>query len=92
MALSLCCSRITSHWELSSPKSFACAARASIADDNSSVTYRWDEDYLHRKYEVLNLKIVHPRMKTGFEESKDIIFQRDDLVAGRYQVPFSCAA
>ena len=55
------------------------------------MTYRWDEDYLHRKYEVLNLKIVHSRMKTGFEESKDIVFQRDDLVAGRYQViPRSC--
>ena len=51
------------------------------------MTYRWDEDYLHRKYDVLNLKVVHPRYKTGFEETKDIVFRRDDLIAGRYQVP-----
>lgn len=65
-----------------------CAAGgcAASADDYSSVTYRWDEDYLNEKYEMLTLKVIHRRRRTGFEESKDIAIQVNDLIAGRYQV------
>lgn len=48
--------------------------------------YHWDEEYLHQRYEIFDLKIIHRRRRTGFEESKDIVLNVNDLVAGRYQV------
>ena len=39
-----------------------------------------------RKYEVLNLKIVHRRHCTGFEQNRELPLHIDDLIAGRYQV------
>lgn len=55
-------------------------------DDYSSVTYRWDENYVNDRYEILNLRVIHRRMRTGFEECKDIAIRVNDLIAGRYQV------
>ena len=48
--------------------------------------YQWDEAYMESRYEVLNLKIVHRRRRTGFEETKDISIHVNDLIASRYQV------
>lgn len=53
------------------------------------MTYRWDENYVHERYEMLSLKVIHRRMRTGFEECKDIAIHVNDLIAGRYQV--SCS-
>lgn len=39
-----------------------------------------------RKYEVLNLKVVHRRHSTGFEQARELPLHIDDLIAGRYQV------
>lgn len=58
------------------------------ADDYSSVHYCWDEEFVHEKYEMINLKIIHRRHRTGFEECKDIAIHVNDLIAGRYQVPY----
>ena len=66
------------------------AGGAASADDYSSVAYRWDEDYLNEKYEMLTLKIIHRRRRTGFEECKDIALHVNDLIAGRYQVRSGC--
>ena len=66
------------------------AGGAASADDYSSVAYRWDEDYLNEKYEMLTLKIIHRRRRTGFEECKDIALHVNDLIAGRYQVLNGC--
>ena len=38
------------------------------------------------KYEVLNLKVVHRRHCTGFEQARELPLHIDDLIAGRYQV------
>ncbi|CAG9461009.1 unnamed protein product [Pedinophyceae sp. YPF-701] len=46
-----------------------------------------EEDWYHEYgYEVLDLKVIHRSMRTGFEESKDISVAIDDVIAGRYQV------
>lgn len=41
--------------------------------------------HLRRKYEVLNLKVVHRRHCTGFEQNRELPLHIDDLIAGRYQ-------
>ena len=38
-----------------------------------------------RRYEILELKVIHRRRRTGFEETKDFPIRVDDLIAGRYQ-------
>ena len=39
------------------------------------------------KYETLQLKVVHERGRTGFEEQKDFPIRINSLIAARYQVP-----
>lgn len=73
-------------WLQADSRDFAANGGAASADDYSSVTYRWDEDFLNEKYEMLTLKVIHRRQRTGFEESKDIAIHVNDLIAGRYQV------
>ena len=34
----------------------------------------------------MELKVIHRRRRTGFEETKDFPIRIDDLIAGRYQV------
>ena len=41
------------------------------------------------RYEILELKVIHRRRRTGFEETKDFPIRVDDLIAGRYQ---ACAS
>ena len=38
------------------------------------------------RYEILMLKVIHRRRRTGFEETKDFPIRVSDLIAGRYQV------
>ena len=65
----------------------AAEAFASQADtDSNAVIYNYDADYVDRKYELLSLKVIHRRRRTGFEETKDFPIRVNDLVAGRYQV------
>lgn len=35
---------------------------------------------------MLQLRCVHRRRTTGFEDSKEMPLQPDDVIAGRYQV------
>jgi len=37
------------------------------------------------RYEIMSLKIIHRRRRTGFEETKDFPIRINDLIAGRYQ-------
>lgn len=46
----------------------------------------WDSENFHRKYEILNLKVVHPRNSTGFEDSREIPLRVGDIIAGKYKV------
>lgn len=38
------------------------------------------------RYEIMFLKVIHRRRRTGFEETKDFPIRINDLIAGRYQV------
>ncbi len=69
----------------------AAEAFASQAEtESSAVIYDYDPDYVDRKYELLSLKVIHRRRRTGFEETKDFPIRVNDLVAGRYQVTAWC--
>lgn len=48
----------------------------------------WDDDVEHfeQAYEVFDLRVVHRRNRTGFEEEKDFPIRLNSIVAGRYQV------
>eukprot|EP01026_Neomeris_dumetosa_P060234 TRINITY_DN5676_c0_g1_i6.p1 TRINITY_DN5676_c0_g1~~TRINITY_DN5676_c0_g1_i6.p1 ORF type:complete len:879 (+),score=127.31 TRINITY_DN5676_c0_g1_i6:201-2837(+) len=46
----------------------------------------YDPDFINEKYEVFNLRIIHPKGRTGFEEHKEQLFGKGDLVAGQYEV------
>ena len=41
---------------------------------------------LRARYEIMFLKVIHRRRRTGFEETKDFPIRVNDLIAGRYQV------
>lgn len=65
----------------------ACAADIDQGETESDpLVYDYDQDYVDRKYELLSLKVIHRRRRTGFEETKDFPVRVNDLVAGRYQV------
>lgn len=55
-------------------------------DESGNILYEFDEEYIRRKYEIFELRVVHRRRRTGFEESKDFPIRINDLIAGRYQV------
>lgn len=38
------------------------------------------------RYETFDLRIIHRRRRTGFEDSKEFPLRKNDLIAGRYQV------
>ena len=56
--------------------------------ESGAVIYDYDPEYVDRKYELLSLKVIHRRQRTGFEETKDFPIRVNDLVAGRYQVRY----
>jgi hypothetical protein len=47
------------------------------------------------RYETFDLRIIHRRRRTGFEDSKEFPIRKNDLIAGRYQVrdcmPHTCS-
>lgn len=57
-----------------------------VLDEHGALLYEHDQQYIDRKYEVFDLKIIHRRQRTGFEENKDFPIRQNDLIAGRYQV------
>ena len=73
---------IGSHCAFSAAEAFASQADT----ESSAVIYDYDPDHVERKYELLSLKVIHRRRRTGFEETKDFPIRVNDLVAGRYQV------
>ncbi|KAG2490825.1 hypothetical protein HYH03_010746 [Edaphochlamys debaryana] len=55
-------------------------------DEHGNVMYEYEPEYIDKKYEVFELRIIHRRHRTGFEETKDFPIRLNDLIAGRYQV------
>lgn len=55
-------------------------------DEEGHLLYEYDQAYIDSKYEVFDLRIIHRRHHTGFEETKDFPIRQNDLIAGRYQV------
>ncbi|GLC52975.1 hypothetical protein PLESTB_000694600 [Pleodorina starrii] len=55
-------------------------------DEQGNVLYEYEAGYIDKKYEVFELRIIHRRHRTGFEETKDFPIRLNDLIAGRYQV------
>lgn len=55
-----------------------------------NLQYEYDAAYIDARYEVFDLRVVHRRRRTGFEDSKEFPIRRNDLIAGRYQVCFEC--
>mmetsp|Transcript_26782 Transcript_26782/g.49194 ORF Transcript_26782/g.49194 Transcript_26782/m.49194 type:complete len:951 (-) Transcript_26782:531-3383(-) len=55
-------------------------------DESGNIQYEWDPNYLSSNYEVFDLRVIHRRSRTGFEETKDFPIRMNDLIAGRYQV------
>lgn len=51
-----------------------------------NLVYEYDPTYIEARYEVFDLRVVHGRRRTGFEDSKELPVRRNDLIAGRYQV------
>jgi hypothetical protein len=38
---------------------------------------------------MFDLRVIHRRRRTGFEDSKEFPIRKNDLIAGRYQVGVS---
>ncbi|KIY98552.1 Dual specificity protein kinase pom1 [Monoraphidium neglectum] len=57
-----------------------------VVDESGNLLYEYDPAYIDAKYEVFDLRVVHRRRRTGFEDSKEFPIRRNDLIAGRYQV------
>ncbi|KAL6503757.1 hypothetical protein OROGR_025680 [Orobanche gracilis] len=54
----------------------------SGAISNELLTYETNED----DYEIFDLRIIHRKNRTGFEESKDFPIVMNSVIAGRYYV------
>lgn len=81
------CKFLWCHGHAVKPIFHAAEAFSNQAETESgAVIYDYDPEYVDRKYELLNLKVIHRRGRTGFEETKDFPIRVNDLVAGRYQV------
>lgn len=63
-------------------------AVATPRTSQTSPPVAWDDDVEHfeQAYEVFDLRVVHRRNRTGFEEEKDFPIRLNSIVAGRYQV------
>jgi len=59
---------------------------------SGNLLYEYDAAYIDARYEVFDLRVVHRRRRTGFEDSKEFPIRRNDLIAGRYQVRWGGAA
>eukprot|EP00879_Flechtneria_rotunda_P007739 GHRR01008112.1.p1 GENE.GHRR01008112.1~~GHRR01008112.1.p1 ORF type:complete len:967 (+),score=418.47 GHRR01008112.1:837-3737(+) len=57
-----------------------------VIDEAGNLLYEYDSAYVEARYETFDLRIIHRRRRTGFEDSKDFPIRKNDLIAGRYQV------
>ncbi|GLT89188.1 hypothetical protein SLE2022_071830 [Rubroshorea leprosula] len=58
------------------------AADEEVNDSDELAMYNTSED----EYEVFNLRIIHRKNRTGFEENKDFAIVMNTVIAGRYYV------
>lgn len=61
-----------------------------VIDEAGNILYEYDQGFIDAKYEIFDLKIIHRRRRTGFEDSKEFPIRKNDLIAGRYQVCGGC--
>jgi len=61
-------------------------AEAKHEDEDQVAVLQYDEDAVSKMYDIFDLKIIHPRRRTGFEETKDFPIRLNDCIAGRYQI------
>ncbi|WIA42780.1 hypothetical protein OEZ86_008720 [Tetradesmus obliquus] len=57
-----------------------------VVDESGNLLYEYDAAYVDSKYETFELRVIHRRRHTGFEDSKEFPIRKNDLIAGRYQV------
>jgi hypothetical protein len=57
-----------------------------VVDESGNLLYEYDAAYVDNKYETFELRVIHRRRHTGFEDSKEFPIRKNDLIAGRYQV------
>lgn len=68
-------------------KTMRSASQASLGRATTpDASQDWDPDSFHHQYEVLTLKVVHPRHATGFEDSREASLRVGDVIAARYRV------
>jgi hypothetical protein len=61
-----------------------------VVDESGNLLYEYDAAYVDNKYETFELRVIHRRRHTGFEDSKEFPIRKNDLIAGRYQVRVWC--
>ena len=61
------------------------------SEASEGLVYQWDEAWVEKRYEVMHLRVIHRRRRTGFEETKDFPIRINELIAGRYQVCVPCS-
>ncbi|KAF8057645.1 FUM1 [Scenedesmus sp. PABB004] len=57
-----------------------------VVDGEGNLLYEYDAAYVEQWYETFDLRVIHRRRRTGFEDSKEFPIRKNDLIAGRYQV------
>eukprot|EP00435_Cladocopium_sp_Y103_P034273 s2511_g8.t2 len=74
------------------PKALCCAKKERKDDGRPAMRYPESGDGFYPVdldgvvYDSFNLRIIHERDRTGFEETKDFPIRPNSIVAGRYQV------
>lgn len=74
------------------PKALCCAKKERKDDGRPVMRYPESGDGFYPVdldgvvYDSFNLRIIHERDRTGFEETKDFPIRANSIVAGRYQV------
>ncbi|CAK9084324.1 unnamed protein product [Durusdinium trenchii] len=74
------------------PKALCCARKERKNDGRPPIRYPDSGDSFYPVeldgvvYDSFNLRIIHERDRTGFEETKDFPIRLNSIVAGRYQV------
>eukprot|EP00434_Breviolum_minutum_P001259 symbB.v1.2.001104.t1/scaffold59.1/size365495/8 len=74
------------------PKALCCAKKERKNDGRPAIRYPESGDNFYPVdldgvvYDSFNLRIIHERDRTGFEETKDFPIRLNSIVAGRYQV------
>ncbi|OLP93702.1 Dual specificity tyrosine-phosphorylation-regulated kinase 4 [Symbiodinium microadriaticum] len=82
----------TSTTPSAAPKALSCGGKIRPPDGRPKICHPESADSFYPVeldgvvYDSFNLRVVHERDRTGFEETKDFPIRLNSIVAGRYQV------